>query len=108
MLREPVERGLFQLFAFGSFRHGKLLRIFTQAMSAEKERIFNHWSHRWHYRQKGFYYIQLKRYFERFDASQIKIYLYEDFKDNPLRVIQDIFRFLDVDDTFVPNMSQKI
>ena len=106
ILREPVER------AYSNFLHlvragMEPLTDFAQAMSAEQERILNHWSHRWHYRQKGFYYAQLKRYFDRFDRNQIKVYLYEDLQSNSISLMQDMFRFLGVDDTFVPDTSQK-
>ena len=106
ILRDPVER------AYSNFLH--LVRVdlepltdFAQAMSAQEERISNNWSPRWHYKQRGFYYAQLKRYFDQFDRDQIRIYLYEDFTTNSIDVLQDIFRFLGVDDTFVPDTSQK-
>ena len=59
------------------------------------------------YIRGGFYYSKLKRYFDVFDRHQIKILLYEDFKVNPLQAMQDIFEFLRVDTTFVPELSQK-
>ncbi|MDJ0660794.1 MAG: sulfotransferase [Crocosphaera sp.] len=55
----------------------------------------------------GFYYKLLKRYFDEFDNSQIKIYLYEEFTQNTVQVMQDIFDFLNIDDTFLPDVSQK-
>ena len=106
MLRDPVARA-YSNFS-GLRREGvEPLEDFTQAMAAEKERIENNWSPAWHYQQKGFYYPQIKRYFELFGKNQIKIYLYEDFKANSKNVVQDIFRFLGVNDTFVPDTSQK-
>jgi Sulfotransferase domain len=57
------------------------------------------------YLQIGFYATHLKRYFELFDRDQIKVYLYEDFTRDPASMIQDVFRFLGVDDTFVPDQS---
>ena len=106
ILREPVER------AYSNFLHAvreglEPLTDFTQAMKAEENRIRNNWSYRWHYKQKGFYYVQLKRYYELFDRDQIRLYLYDDFMTNPINLLQDIFRFLGVDDTFVPDTSQK-
>ncbi len=106
MLRDPVERA-YSNFS-GLRREGvESLEDFSQAMAAEKERIENNWSPAWHYQQTGFYYNQLKRYFDLFEKSQIKIYLYEDFKTNSTNVVQDIFRFLGVDDTIVTDTSQK-
>ena len=106
ILRDPIER------AYSNFlnlirQDLEPLPDFVQAMLAEEERINDNWSFRWHYRQRGFYFNQLKRYFELFDQSRIKIYLYEEFQDNSVTVLHDIFEFLDVDKIFVPNMSRK-
>ena len=106
ILREPVAR------AYSNFIHAlreglEPVEDFAQAMEAEAERISHNWSYRWHYKQKGFYYGQIKHYFELFDREQIKVYLYEDFISNPASLLQDIFRFLGVDETFVPNLSRK-
>ena len=106
ILRDPVER------AYSNFLHAvseelEPLNDFTQAMEAEEERIRHNWSYRWHYKQKGFYSVQIKRYYALFDRDQIRFYLYDDFITSPMSVMQDIFRFLGVDDTFVPNTSQK-
>ncbi|HBL11496.1 MAG TPA: sulfotransferase [Cyanobacteria bacterium UBA11162] len=57
--------------------------------------------------QIGFYYEQLKRYYDRFDPSQIKVYLYEDLVTDARGLVRDIFRFVGVDDSFVPDTSQK-
>ncbi len=53
----------------------------------------------------GFYYTHLKRYFKLFKRNQIRIYLFEDFKNNPIEVLQDIFGFLGIEQTFVPDTS---
>ncbi|WP_425390685.1 sulfotransferase family protein [Ekhidna sp.] len=55
--------------------------------------------------QEGFYYSHLKKYYDLFDESQISVYFYEDFRSNPQRVIKDIYRFIGVDDTFLPDFS---
>ena len=106
ILREPVAR------AYSNFIHAlreglEPLKDFTRAMEAEAERINNNWSYRWHYKQKGFYYGQIKHYLNLFEQEQLKIYLYEDFISDPASLLEDIFRFLEVDDTFVPDLSRK-
>lgn len=106
VLRNPVER------AFSHWLHLRREQVepladFAQAMAAETERIANNWSPHWHYRQQGFYNAHLERYFDRFDAGQIRIYLYEDFTADPVGVTLDICRFLGVDDSFVPDTSVK-
>ena len=58
--------------------------------------------------KKGFYSTQLKYYFENFDNSQIKIYLYDDLKANPIKLMQDLYKFIGVDSSFCPDMSEKV
>lgn len=105
ILRNPVER------AFSSFTH--LLRegyenlSFEQALVVEENRIQKKWAPLWHYTQKGYYYEQLKRYFDIFDRGQIQVYLYEDLQANSTNVIQNIYNFVGVDNTFIPDLSRK-
>lgn len=106
VLRNPVER------AYSSYSHLRKngrepITSFDKALEAEHERISQNWEWIWHYQSLGFYYTQLKRYFDNFDSSQIRVYLFDDFKSEPGFVIGDIFRFLGVDDDFLPNMSHK-
>ncbi len=54
---------------------------------------------------EGFYGRYLARYYELFPAENIRVFLYEDLQQSPLKVMQDIFRFLKVDPTFTPNVD---
>jgi hypothetical protein len=104
ILRHPVER------AYSHFLHlvrdgEEPLTDFAQALQAEEARVHNNWEFRWRYTQLGFYASQLQSYFNSFDRHQIKIYLYEDFETNPGNVLYDIFRFLGVDNIFIPDTS---
>lgn len=106
ILRDPAER------AYSNFLHlvrdcREPLRDFARALQAEEDRIQNNWGPLWHYKQTGFYYAQLKRYYEVFEREQIKIYLYEDLNDDPLSVLRDAYGFLGVDNTFVPDVSMR-
>lgn len=106
ILRDPVER------AYSNYCHlartgDEPFTDFLQAFRAEQTRILDNWAPFWHYKQMGLYYAQLKRYFDMFDREQIRVYLYEDLNANPLDVLQDIFRFLKVDDTFVSDVSSR-
>ena len=104
ILRNPVER------AYANFLHivrddREPHQDFALALKDEPTRIANNWEWFWHYIQLGYYGKQLADYYKIFSSSQIKIYLYEDLKENPLALFQDIFRFLEVEDTFVPDMA---
>jgi hypothetical protein len=81
------------------------LRDFAQALSEEQSRIRQNWSTFYHYSCKGFYYAQLKTYFEQFDRAQIRVYLYDEWECDNLTVLRDLFGFLGVDDQFVPDLS---
>ena len=104
VLRNPVQR------AYSSFLHcirddREPLTDFSEALGEEERRIRENWGFLWHYKQIGFYHVQLKRYFEEFGHEQLRIHLYEDFEADSLGVLRDIFRFLGVDERFTPNMS---
>jgi len=70
-------------------------------------KTLNKWWWGYFYVDGGFYYTQLQRYFEKFDSSKIKVYLYEDLRSNRYDLIKDIFQFLEVDDNFIPDTSTK-
>ncbi len=105
VIRHPAER------AFSAFSHlvreGYETLSFEEALQKEAERINQKWIPLFYYKQIGFYYTHLKRYFELFEREQIKIYLYEELAANSIDVIQDIFDFLNVDCNFIPDLTQK-
>lgn len=104
ILRDPVQR------AFSCYTH--LVRenyeklSFEQGLKEEEQRIQKNWAHLWHYKHGGYYYKQLKRYFDTFPAEQIKVFLYEELNTDSVAVVQDTLRFLGVDDSFVPDLTR--
>lgn len=106
VLRHPIER------AYSNFLHCigrgiEPLRSFEEAISKEPTRKKENWGLVFYYKEKGFYYKYLKTYFNLFDKNQIKIFLYEDFKNNTSTVLKEIFNFLDVNDSFSPEILEK-
>lgn len=59
------------------------------------------------YRSAGYYYLQLSRYFKLFPRERLGIYLYDDLDADAVRVMQQIFAFLEVDDRFAPNTAYR-
>lgn len=107
ILRDPIERAYSHYLYWASLGFEPDTDFdFVKAIAQEQTRIDKGWNASWHYVQRGFYYIQLKRYFDLFDPSQIKIYLYEDLLQNRLALAQDIFDFLGVDKNFIPNVEK--
>jgi hypothetical protein len=106
ILRNPVDRA-YSAFLFQIRDELEPITDFAEALREEKTRIQKNWVPIYYYQQMGFYSTQVKRYFDMFNRDQIRVYLYEEFTTNPMSILQDIFRFLGVDDTFAPNMSVK-
>lgn len=103
ILRNPVNR------AFSNYLH--LVRggweelSFEEALELEEKIKKDNWLWVRYYKDIGFYYQQVKAYLENFE--NVRIYLYEDFKKDNLKVIKDIFSFLNVDDSFIPDTKTK-
>jgi len=103
ILRNPVDR------AYSHFLHMvrsgiEPLTDFAQAIRKGEAGALQTRSFR-DYVGRGRYYEQLKRYFDAFDPKQVKVYLYEDLSNAPLETLRDTFRFIGVDESFVPDVS---
>lgn len=53
----------------------------------------------------GFYYKQLKSYFEIFNRDQIKIIIFEEWVKNPTSMLRKMYKYFGVDENFIPNMD---
>ncbi|NEP00702.1 MAG: sulfotransferase [Symploca sp. SIO2E9] len=105
ILRNPADRAYSHFLSRVGWREP--ITNFAQVLREEKMRIANNWGPGWHYASMGFYYAQLRRYYDNFCSNQIKVYLYEDYMNSPISVLQETFQFLDVDDKFIPDLSKK-
>lgn len=106
ILRNPVDR------AYSAYMHAirewnEPADSFREALKKEPERIAAGWGMLWHYTNAGFYSEQLERYYGIFDPGQIKVVLYDDLVKNTEYLMKNIFEFLDVDSTFVPDTSAR-
>ncbi|MGC1309950.1 MAG: sulfotransferase [Phormidesmis sp.] len=104
ILRNPVDR------AFSSYlmqvREGRETLSFAEAIASEKTRLSNNWA--WgQYVSSGCYAAKLDRYFERFPPEQIRVYLFEDLQSDIDRLLQNLFSFLGVEESFKPDMTIK-
>ena len=59
------------------------------------------------YIKRGFYYSQLAPFFEIFNKEKINVCLYEDLCKKPIAFMHQIFEFLEIDDSFIPNMAHR-
>jgi hypothetical protein len=106
VLRNPIE----QAYSHYLYARKEMIepeRDFLRALDAQEERRAAHWQPLFQYVDFARYNVQLRRYFEHFDRGQFKVFLYEDFTSDPLRVTQEIFRFIGVDAAFVPDVTER-
>ena len=106
ILRQPVER------AYSNYLHTKRAdkensSSFEQSIEIEKQRIHDNWSPLYHYIEKGYYSVQLERYYSLFPKENIKVYLFEDVVKHPKETLKDIFKFLNVDEDIEVDTSKK-
>ena len=106
ILRNPAERAYSHFLHLIKHNH-ESCHDFGMALENVEELRIGSWYPRRDYLLFGYYYLNLKRYFDIFDQAQIKVFLFEDFKSKTVSLVQDIFRFLEVDDSFVPDVSQQ-
>ncbi|GJL56739.1 MAG: hypothetical protein NPIRA02_38710 [Nitrospirales bacterium] len=108
ILRNPVDRAYSNFFLKIQIAERQFLENFEQAVQDEKNRrVEDIWDGGKHYIRKGFYHSHLTRYYDIFDPKQIKVYLYEDLNNHLSHLMQDIFRFLNVNESFIPDTSTR-
>lgn len=93
-LRNPADR------AFSGFlmrtRRGEAVKSGHEELTLESSHV-----------KEGFYYRRMKRYFDIFPRERIKIFLFEEFKKDPAKIIIELFDFLGVDTEYAPDTSTK-
>ncbi len=105
ILRDPAER------AFSQYLHllsvgltGATFRQHLEACARGGERKL---SATYPFLEIGLYYEQVRRFLDLFPRGQIRIYWYEEAWREPATLLADVFRFLNVDDTFRPDLSRQ-
>ena len=59
-----------------------------------------------HYVETGMYGKQLQPFVETFPAGQVKVFLHDDLRADPHKVLHSLFSWLGVDPTFDANVSE--
>jgi hypothetical protein len=106
-LRDPVSRAFSQYWTFKRRIHEPL--SFEEAVdeSAIARRLSENWNIFYDYIGFGRYHEQVKAYLDAFGRDRVLIFLYDDFRKDPIGVCQSIFAFLGIDANFVPDMQVK-
>jgi hypothetical protein len=105
ILRNPADR------AFSQYLHevavGGLRLTFRQLIDANLQNRSRRFSLQYPLLEFGLYHGQVTRFLELFPPRNLCIHLYDDYRADPAAMMATIFRFLGVDDTFMPDMSQR-
>jgi hypothetical protein len=102
-LRNPVDRA-FSAYTFLISENREFLS-FEEGLRQEEKRRADGWRHIWLYRDAGFYFRGVKAYLEKF--SEVKVCLFDDLHKSPLSLVQDVYRFLGVDPSYIPDVSAR-
>lgn len=105
ILRNPVDRA-YSAYQHTSRNNEKENLSFEDALTVERERYDSDTkiSPMTLYKEMGLYYEMVKAFKDEF---KVKIVLYEDFNRDNIKVVKEIFKFLDVNENFEVNVSDK-
>jgi hypothetical protein len=106
ILRQPVE-GAYSMHRYLRRDGREPVADFEEAFRLGPERVKANWRYFWNYRGLGCYATLLEPYFALFDRQQIRVFLYEDLRGDPARVMRDTFTFIGVDPAFQPDVSRR-
>lgn len=114
LLRNPADRAISHYHQEFRRHHDPL--SLAEALAAETERTRTDWqalaagklltqsaAQRFSYRERGHYASQLEPFFQLFPREQIAIYSSEQFFQEPLSVLAQLYDFLGVDASFRPS-----
>jgi hypothetical protein len=104
LLRDPVSRGFSHYLM--DYRLG-LVDLPYGEIVHKTSRHKNLYLYHQQYVELGLYYEQVKRYLELFGPEQVKIHLQEDLHEDTEGVILDLYDFLEIDKSFMPNVGRE-
>jgi hypothetical protein len=104
VLRNPVDR------AFSQYqwrvRDIQECLSFDEALKQEPQRIAEGYSFDFHYFNRGLYASQIAAYKANF--REVKVILFEDLIEDPLRIMKELTEFMNVDESFKFSLVAKV
>lgn len=98
-IRHPVDRAYSDYLMYLRNRSRRFDPVHQLSATSEWARPDSHWM------RIGKYHEPLSRYFQTFPRHQIHVFLFDDLKENPLGVVQGLYRFVGVDPEFEPDFE---
>jgi len=102
ILRNPIEQAFSTFLMFR--RNGRLRYGFSEILRSEDSGLaqWRRFILETHRTAEG-----VNRFLATFPPDQIRWYLHEEFSSDPLLVVRDAYAFLEVDPTFLPDVSRR-
>lgn len=104
LLREPVERGYSHYLM--DYRLGLVSLSYDEIVKKSTHHKHAHLYYQ-QYVELGLYYEQVKRYLDLFGSEQVKIYFQEDLRQDTEKIILNLYDFLEIDRSVMPNIERE-
>jgi len=113
VLRNPVDAA-YSLWGMMHYEYGQEPLSFSEAIEQEERRMADpvfrgecaNWPGNFFYFHRLKYYEQVRRYVELFGPDNIRVFLFEDLVEDPVKVCAEVFEFLGVDRGFKPEIER--
>ena len=105
ILRDPAERAFSQYAHVATNGHTRM--SFREYIRSGLRSTAGKFGVSYPFLEFGLYCEQVKRFLATFPRENIGIYFFEDYRERPAETLADIFRFLQVSDSFTPDRSSK-
>lgn len=106
VLRNPADR------AFSGYGHyirdGRETLSFADAIHHEEERLAAGWQDSWGYTRMSRYAPGVQAAFDAFGPSCVRIWTYEELRDDPARLVAEAFEFIGVDPSFTARTDARV
>ena len=96
MLRNPFDRAMSHLMHDAQNEYGGVADLTAEQLQRLVVRDEK-------YVRRSLYACSLERFLEHFDRDRIGVYFYDDVKERPKQLIQEIYEFLGVDANYIPD-----
>ncbi|WP_299522937.1 sulfotransferase [Winogradskyella sp.] len=104
ILREPISRAISQYV--NELRKGRETNSFEKAIT-RKPNDLNHWEKlHLQYKERGCYIDSLTNFGHYISKENIKVVILEDLKTNWATVLKDICNFLQIDESYIPDIKK--
>ncbi|HEY2726718.1 MAG TPA: sulfotransferase domain-containing protein [Parafilimonas sp.] len=107
ILRNPVARAISSYFYFNKMFREKNDIETALLYQPKKDLEITRDNNDFTYIEHGFYYEQVKNCLEYFSKQQLLALDYDDLKHDPETLLKNVFHFLNVDESFMPDLAAK-